>query len=197
MHKFNSILLILFFYLLIDSCSHGTNSSGDDEFMGYLDRVSFSEVYLDTVDYSKTWMELYNPSEMDISVNGGRYSHMKCINCLPSFTVPSKSYLVVCANDSVFNSNYGEIDNIFEISIIGSLPKPGGFFGIYTEQDTFKLWDAIRFGSLCTSNTDEMFEGSELVPFLAGDSSCSLTVTGKNTEINLYKFMRVEPTPGY
>jgi len=150
MKKLNSILLILFFFLLIHSCNNVTKSSNDDEFMGYLNRVCFSEVYLDTVDCSKTWMELYNPSRVDIRVNGGRYSHIRCINCLPSFTVPSKSYLVLCANDSVFNSYYGEIDNIFEISIISALPKPGGFFGIYTKQDTLKLWDAIRFGSLGT-----------------------------------------------
>ena len=192
-----SIIVVLFFYFLIFSCSTGSQSSDDDEFMGYLDRVSFSEVYLDTTDYSKTWIELYNPTGMDIQVDGGRYSHMRCINCLPRFIVAPKSYLVLCANDSVFNANYGEIDNLLEISVIGALPKPGGYFSIYTQPDTLKLYDAFRFGNLCTSNTKDWFEGSDLLPFLAGDSSCSLTVLGKSELCNLYKFEKTSPTPGF
>jgi hypothetical protein len=192
------IIIIVFINYFYFSCSTSSEPSDKEESKGYLDRVRFSEVYLDTTNYSKTWIEVYNPTEEDIQVDGGRYSHIKCMNCFSNyFIVTSQNYFVLCANDSVFESNYGKRDNLMEMSFIGSVPNWGGFFSIYTKRDSVKIGDAFRFGLLCQSNTKEWLDGSDIVPFVSGDSSFSLTVSGKNDVCNLYKFEKSSPTPGY
>jgi len=159
--------------------------------------VCVSEVYLDTVNTDKTWIEFYNPSDKDITVDGGRYSHIKTKNHLPSFTVSSKSHFVLCANKSVFISNYGEIDNLLEESTLGLLSEFGGFFAFYTNKDSTKISDAFRYGELNEYNNEDWLESSALIPFLHSDSSCTLKIHGKNEHCNLYDYKITSPTPGY
>lgn len=68
-----------------------------------------TEVLYDTpgCDSSCEWIEIFNPTENAISLNGWSISDNSGTNTLPDFTIPAGGYFVIARSDSGFFSLYG------------------------------------------------------------------------------------------
>ncbi|MBI4175749.1 MAG: lamin tail domain-containing protein [Candidatus Aenigmarchaeota archaeon] len=91
-----------------DQNACGTASGKPDESQACLDRVLFTEVYYDTADIRDEWIELYNPTNTDISLEGWTIQdNTQTPWTLFNYTIYASSYLTISRNSTSFSDITG------------------------------------------------------------------------------------------
>ncbi len=159
----------------------------------------FSEVYLDINQPQNSWIEVTNPTDKPLILKSFRYSFIRTPNILPTLirgkegiVLQPGEYLILCANEEIFEKNWGEIKNIIAFSSLAMFGN-GGFFQL-TTKNLFKVGiDAVRYGDPKISSESENFCGKQVVPFVSGNRSYSRSISKSMTNST---FKETTPTPG-
>ena len=163
------------------------------------ERIIVTEVYLDENNPSNNWIELYNPSEKSLELERFRFSHIRTIDILPkgiNRVVEPKSYLIICADSSQFETLWGKVDaNLIQVLSTGE-PPDGGFIGITTKNAAEAPLDIICFGNPLRISNFKDLSNHDVIPFSKVGKSHSRVVSQNIDGYSTTHFQVTDPTPG-
>ena len=168
-----------------------------------IDKLIFSEIYLDEDNPAMNWIEIYNPTQNTLILERLRLSKFLSPNALPSsikekggLPIKPHEFIVICANKSSFNAAYEYQTNLYEISWLNML-LTGGFIAIETKSSESEIIDAVRYGDPLKSTIAEKFAGKQVLEYLKDGKGFSRKVIRKNESITFFDYFEAAPTPGY
>jgi len=199
------ILIPLLLILLINCDKNSIQTEADPYLLSSQEKVIgfiFSEVYLDENQPSKSWVEVWNPTDKSLILATFRISHIKTGDILPpdirrngGILVNRDEYLVLCVSEAHFNSEWGNIKNLVAVNNL-SYFSSGGFITLTTKGLEDVSFDAFRYGVPEMSEEFEDFCGSQVIPFSKNGKSYSRNILITEEGIDVSDFHETAPTPG-
>ena len=159
-----------------------------------------NEVYLDKKQPAKNWIEIFNPTGNQLTLERLRISDFTTINVLPmnikesgGINVEAGQYIVLCADKKHIKKK--DI-NFFHVDALKYL-SDGGFIAIRTKDLSEDYADAFRFGKPEFSSYIKGLLGDYVIQFSKSNKSYSREITGAENNLNISDFYESSPTPGY
>ena len=150
----------------------------------------FSEVYLNRNEPDKSWIEIYNPTSIKLSLEKFRSSNVLTTNILPQEINES---IILCPDKTKFNlKSSAKINQVSEMSNFGK----GGFFSLKTKEMGEEGADIFRYGNPEVTLNLETQLGNFVVPFSTDSKSYSRMSGNIPGESFQPRFIKTEPTPG-
>ncbi len=200
------ILIPLLLILLINCDKNPIQTEADPYLLSAQEKVKgliFSEVYLDENQPSKSWIEVWNPTDKPLILATFRISHIKTGNILPpdiqrngGILVNRDEYLVLCVSEAQFNSEWGNIKNLVAVNALSYFSFFSGFIALTTEGLEDVSFDTFRYGVPEMSEEFEDLCGSQVIPFSKNGKSYSRNMLQTEEGIDISDFHETAPTPG-
>ena len=108
-------------------------------------RLIFSEVYFDKEQPKESWIEIYNPTDKPLILEGFRISRFLTNNMLRDFGVKIKSneYVILCEDKGRFKSMWGENIQLVGVGWLSQF-RDGGYIALITKGMGY---EAVRYGN--------------------------------------------------
>jgi len=158
------------------------------------DHLVVTQVYLDNVQPTNTWIVVYNSTDKPLTLERIRWSHLKTINMFPQpiqdqggIQMTSGDAVVLCANDSLFRSSYGTKIRSVEVPAMSRLAS-GGFLFISTKGAKEAKGNFVRYGEPNISADMSRLAGDQVVGFSKGGKSFTRKITRIQAGIILSDF---------
>ncbi len=160
----------------------------------------FNEVYLDKSQPTKSWIEIYNPTESALTLEAVRYSHIKTTNVLPDsiqckggILLNPKEYLILVAG----KNNIQLLTNIkcVLLPVIANFDA-GGFMALTTKSLGRLGIDAFKYGNQDKTAGFKNYKDKPTVNFSINGKSYSRELVIANGITTISNFYETEPTMG-
>jgi hypothetical protein len=166
------------------------------------DHLVISQVYLDNSQPVKSWIEVFNPTDKPLVLKRVRLSHILTINIFSKaiqdqggIQVSAGEYVILCADDSLFKSSYGNQIKTIGVSALSRLVS-GGFLAITTSEAGESKGAVVRYGDSNKSTNISKLAGDQVVSFSNEGKSFTRKVTKTKAGISLSDFVEAPATPG-
>lgn len=199
------ILIPLLLILFINCDKNPIQTEAGPDLLSSQEKVIgliFSEVYLDENQPSKSWVEVWNPTDKSLILATFRISHIKTVDILPphirrngGILVNRDEYLVLCVSEAQFNSEWGNIKNLVAVNALIYFSS-GGFIALTTKGLEDVSFDTFRYGVPEISEEFEDLCGSQVIPFSKNGKSYSRNMLETEEGIDISDYHETAPTPG-
>jgi len=166
------------------------------------DGLIFSEVYLNENEPDKSWLEIYNPTNMPLILEKIRFYHVKTTNILPKeireeggVEIAPGECIILCAKESKFDFPVITKSKLIQVSAITHFGK-GGFFSLGTKGLGEEGVDIFRYGDPEVTSKLKNQLGNFVVPFSKNAKSYTRIKSETLGEQFLPNFTQTAPSPG-
>ena len=165
------------------------------------DHLVISRVCLNNHEKSKSWIEIYNPTDKELILERFRLSNVRTINVLPDsikkeggIKVGAGEYVVLCADENHFNSTYGSIKSVC-IKALAHIAS-GGFLAIITKGTGDAKGTIVRYGKGEYSSKIAIVAGDQVVGFSDAGKSYTRKIVKSSNDIIISDFTESSADPG-
>ena len=166
------------------------------------DHLVISQVYLDNNQPANSWIEVYNATDKPLILERLRISHIKTINVLPKaiqdqggLRVAAGEYLILCANQSLFDSAYATSTKYTGVDGLSQIAT-GGFIAVTTKGAGEAKGGVVRYGDPEKSMQISKLAGDQVVGFSKNRKSFTRKITKTAAGMNVSDFVETSAAPG-
>ena len=166
------------------------------------DHLVISQVCLNNNQTGKSWIEIYNPTDKTLILERFRLSHLRTLNVLPDsinkeggIKVGAGEYAILCADENLFKSSYG--NNVIAVKVKAlSRIASGGFLAIRTKGTDASKGTIVRYGKEESSTKIAGLAGDQVVGFSEEGKSYTRKIEKSGTDIIVSNFTESDANPG-
>jgi hypothetical protein len=166
------------------------------------EHLIISQVSLNNDQKSKSWIEIYNPTDYELVLERFRLSHLKTINVLPDsinkeggIKINAGGYVVLCADEDYFKTTYGKEVKVFYVKALSHITS-GGFLAITTKGVDITKGGIVRYGKEEWSSKIAEIAGEQVVRFSEEGKSFIRKIEKSEAGIAVSDFTESTANPG-
>ena len=186
------------FLMLIPLFFYTTGASAQET----ADHFVISQVYLDNNQPTNSWIEVYNATDKPLMLERLRISHIKTTNVLPKaiqdqggLQVAAGEYLILCGNQSLFDSAYATSTKSTGVDALSQIAT-GGFIAVTTKGAGEAKGCVVRYGDPEKSTQISKLAGNQVVGFSKKGKSFTRKITRTPAGIDISNFVETLAAPG-
>ena len=193
-----SFLLLVFFL----SCAKETTAAEEITAQETTGNLVITQVSLNNIEKQKSWMEVDNPTDKELTLETFRVSHLRTLNALPDsiikeggIKVGAGEYVILCADENMFQSIYGRKVKTVCVKTISRIAT-GGFLAITTKGADMTKGEIVRYGKAEYSSKLAGIAGEQVVSFSEEGRSYIRTIEKSEDGIVISDFIESSADPG-
>lgn len=170
---------------------------------GTAEHLIISQVCLNNNEKSKSWIEVYNPSDKTLILQRFRLSHLRTINVLPDsinkeggIKIGAGEYVILCADGNIFKSIYGSRVKSIWVKSLSRIAN-GGFLAITTKGADITKGEIVRYGKAEYSSRLAEVAGVQVIGFSGEGRSYTRKIEKSGTVIIVSDFIESSADPGH